>query len=61
MNLDLSPVELEELRELVEFSINKITLEIQHTRSPQKKIELKEHRDELIEILSKIDSGQQAA
>jgi hypothetical protein len=56
MNLDVSPQELEELKELIEYSIHKITSEIQHVRSIQTRIELKEKRDELIQILNKIQS-----
>jgi hypothetical protein len=58
MNLDLSPQELEVLLELVESSINRITTEIQHSKNSQKKIELNEHRNELIEIYKKIESLQ---
>lgn len=63
MNLDLSSQELEILKELIESSINRITTELQHSKTPQKKIELKEHRDELIEIFKKIESteSQQAS
>lgn len=56
MNLELSPLELEELKELVESSINRITLEIRQAPGPQKKIQLKEQRDELNKFLSKIKS-----
>ncbi|MFI5391689.1 MAG: hypothetical protein ACHQYQ_10030 [Bacteriovoracales bacterium] len=58
MNLDLSPQELEVLLELVESSINRITTDIQHIKNSQEKIELNEHRNELIEIFKKIESLQ---
>jgi hypothetical protein len=58
MNLDLSPQELEVLLELVESSINRITIDIQDTKNTQKKIELNEHKNELIEIFKKIESLQ---
>lgn len=56
MNINLSAVELEELKELVEYSINKITVEIQHTQSVQNKVELKNKKEELNQILAKIES-----
>jgi coproporphyrinogen III oxidase-like Fe-S oxidoreductase len=59
MNLDLSPQELEVLLELVESSINRIEIDIQNTKNSQKKIELKEHKEEeLVEIFKKIESLQ---
>lgn len=63
MKFNLSNHQILELKDLLEYSLDQIDSEIKHSHGQATKAELKKKKDELIKILSKIEStsGNKAA
>ena len=63
MRLNLSGHDLDELKGLLHFSIRKITTQILQSHNQKLKDELKKKKEEMISILSKLESesGKKAA
>ncbi len=57
MKFNLSNYQISELKDLLEYSLDQIDSEIKHSHGEATKTELKKKKDELIKILSKIDSN----
>lgn len=56
MKLNLSGNQLDELRDLIKYSLSEISSEIRHAHSHEIKNELKMKKEELLKILSQIES-----